>query len=263
MDRRDRFLLAGAIVAVALAMFAVVRPSPGGALAQTPTPAATSPFPTTPAGPGRYLYLRDCAWCHGSQGEGSNSGPPLIGVGAASADFMLSTGRMPIPAPKQRPVRAQVPYTRGQVEQLVSYVASFGSGPAIPAVDPSRGSLSQGADLYQANCAACHSATGAGGALTNGLTAPSLRLSTTVQVAEAIRIGGAGLRSGNMPKFGVDALSDQQVDSIVRYVQYLRRPQDRGGLSLGHFGPIPEGAATWMIGLLALMLIIRWIGTSD
>jgi ubiquinol-cytochrome c reductase cytochrome c subunit len=66
-----------------------------------------------------------------------------------------------------------------------------------------------------------------------------------------------------MPKFGPDTLSDEQVDSIARYVEYLRDPDDRGGNDLGHFGPIPEGFAAWAIGLLALVLAIRWIGTSD
>ena len=59
-----------------------------------------------------------------------------------------------------------------------------------------------------------------------------------------------------------DLLNDHEVDSIVRYVMYLQRPTDRGGQNLGHLGPIPEGFVAWMIGLLSLLLVIRWIGAT-
>jgi ubiquinol-cytochrome c reductase cytochrome c subunit len=266
MSGRGRLAVAVAMVAAAMGFFAAIRPQPDRAAAQTPVPQATptaTPTFAPVALPGRDLYLRDCAWCHGSEGAGGSRGPSLIGVGAASADFMLSTGRMPIADPKEQPGRAVVPYSREQIEELVSVVASFGAGPPIPGVNLSRGNLAEGATLYEDNCAACHGSPGAGGALTNGLIAPPLNQSTPVQVAEAIRLGGAGLRSGNMPKFGEDALTDQQVDAIAHYVDYLREPDDRGGQALGHFGPIPEGFVTWAVGLLALVLAIRWIGTSD
>lgn len=175
---------------------------------------------------------------------------------------MLSTGRMPISKPEEQPQRAPVPYPPQDVEELVGFVAALGSGPPIPSVSTESGNLGQGAELYQENCAACHGATGSGGALTNGLLAPSLRLSTPVQVAEAIRLGGPGLLSGNMPRYGPETLTDQQVDSIARYVAYLRKPEDRGGAALGHFGPIPEGAVAWLVGLLGLALLTRWIGTT-
>jgi ubiquinol-cytochrome c reductase cytochrome c subunit len=258
MRRRQRLLAGLTVLGLAVLFFVSLRPLGAAVLAQTP-----SPVPTSPTSPGRDLYLRDCAWCHGSQGEGTGYGPTLIGVGAASADFMLSTGRMPISRPDVQPQRSEVPYTKAEIAALVQFVSSFGTGPAIPPVNISKGSLAAGAELYQENCAACHGATGAGGALTNGLTAPTLDRSTPVQVAEAIRIGGAGLRSGNMPQFGPDTLTDQQVDDIARYVEYIRHPNDRGGENLGHLGPIPEGFVAWAIGLLSLILVIRWIGTSE
>jgi ubiquinol-cytochrome c reductase cytochrome c subunit len=265
MGRRSRLTAAVVVLGFGLLFFVSLRPGPSAGLAQTPVPASptASMAPSAIGGPGRDLYLRDCAWCHGAQGEGSSYGPTLVGVGAASADFMLSTGRMPIPRPETQPQRAEVPYSRGEIDQLVAVVASLGQGPAIPAVDPAGGNLAQGANLYEDNCAACHGATGSGGALTNGLIAPALRASTPEQVAEAIRLGGAGLRSGNMPQFGPDTLTDDQVDSVARYVEYLRSPQDRGGEALGHLGPIPEGFVSWAVGLLSLVLVIRWIGTSD
>lgn len=267
MNGPGRIVVSTALAGMALMYVEVVSHSGSRALGQvataSPTPSALpTAAPTPTAGRGRVLYLRDCAWCHGAQGQGSVYGPLLVGVGAASADFMLSTGRMPIPEPESQPRRKPVPYSPPDVEDLVRFVASLGSGPSIPSVSIAAGDLGEGALLYQENCAACHGATGSGGALTNGLLAPPLGSSTPVQVAEAIRLGGAGLRSGNMPKYGPESLSDRQVDSIARYVEYLRAPEDRGGAGLGHFGPIPEGAVAWLVGLLAIVLLTRWIGTT-
>jgi ubiquinol-cytochrome c reductase cytochrome c subunit len=229
--------------------------------AQTPTP-LPSPAETVPPGnaQGRLLYLRDCAWCHGAGGEGTVYGPSLEGVGAASADFMLSTGRMPIPEVQEQPEREEPAYTREQIARLVDHVASFGPGPPIPFPDPVAGELGEGAELYQINCAACHSSTGIGGALTSGLIAPDVLRASPVQIAEAIRLGGAGLRTGNMPKFDPEVLSDEQLNSVVKYVLYLQDPDNRGGAELGRIGPVIEGLVAWVAGLFPLVLFIVWIG---
>ena len=224
-------------------------------------PSAASPAPQVRPAPvaGRSIYLQDCAWCHGPAGEGTDFGPTLRGVGPASTDFMLSTGRMPIPKqidnPPQRPVR----YTREEIAAITQYVASFAPGPPIPRVDPGSGDETLGLSLYQANCAACHGATGTGGALTQGLLAPSVLDSTPREIAEAMRLGGAGLLSGNMPRFGPEQLDERDVDSIVAYIEHLPR-EDRGGLSLGRVGPVAEGFVAWAVGMLTLYLVIRWIG---
>jgi ubiquinol-cytochrome c reductase cytochrome c subunit len=225
--------------------------------------ASGQPSPASSPSTGRALYLDDCAWCHGDAGEGTGRGPSLEGVGTASADFMLSTGRMPIPQPQENPPRRPPAYDREEIDALVEYIASLGPGIAIPSVNPAAGNLQDGAALYQINCAACHSSSGIGGALTQGLEAPSLLDSTPVEVAEAMRLGGAGVRSGNMPRFGPDQLDDQQLNSILAYIRFLQRRAertDRGGLSLGRWGPVAEGFVAWAVGMLALLFVVRWIG---
>jgi ubiquinol-cytochrome c reductase cytochrome c subunit len=225
--------------------------------------ASGQPSPASSPSPGRSLYLADCAWCHGDAGEGTGRGPSLEGVGAASADFMLSTGRMPIPQPRENPPRRPPAYDREAIDALVQYIVSLGPGIAIPSVDPAAGNLQDGAALYEINCAACHSSSGIGGALTQGLEAPSLLDSTPVEVAEAMRLGGAGLRSGNMPRFGPDQIDEQQLNTILAYVRFLQRRAertDRGGLSLGRWGPVAEGFVAWAVGMLALVFVVRWIG---
>jgi ubiquinol-cytochrome c reductase cytochrome c subunit len=62
-----------------------------------------------------------------------------------------------------------------------------------------------------------------------------------------------------MPVFGPQTLTRKQVNSIVAYVEYLKKPENPGGLSLGLVGPITEGLVGILIGLGALMLVSRWI----
>jgi len=215
---------------------------------------------------GRVLYLRDCAWCHAAEGSGTGRGPDLISGtnGAAFTGFMLSTGRMPINDPSE-PTRFSSPsYNPSEIEDLVAYVASLGGdGPPIPVVDTQAGDLALGLELYQENCAACHSTTGVGGALAAGpdpfdrsLIAPALTQSTPIQIAEAMQVG-----PGTMPVFGRDTLASTEVDSIVRYLGHLQTPDDRGGLPLGHVGPVTEGAIGWLVGVGGALLIVRLIGT--
>lgn len=259
-------LLGPAAIAL-LATGALLALSGSSGLAQSPTPTPSSSVPAGPltpqVTPGRALYQQDCAWCHGTQGEGTSRGPNLIGVGAASADFMLRTGRMPIVNVERQPQRKTPAYTPRQIAELDQFVASLGPGPPIPVADPRAGTLGEGSDLYQANCAACHSSTGIGGALTNGLQAPGLEDSTPTEIAEAVRLGGQGLRTGNMPKFGPDVLDQHQLDSVTRYVLYLQHPRDRGGAGLGHLGPIVEGLVSWAGALVLLVVLVRWIGTKS
>lgn len=247
-------LIGGSLAVAALTVGASAAP-----VIARQTPTTTSGSNAAEIAGGRALYEIACTTCHGVEGEGvADRGPSLIGVGAASADFYLTTGRMPLDRPRTGAERKRVAYSPVQIRQLVAYVASLGPGPAIPRIPASAGNLAEGNRLYANNCAPCHSSAGAGGALGHAVYAPPLNRATPVQTAEAIRIG-----PGAMPVFGPETLDDEQVASVVRYVQYLRNPDDRGGLGLGHLGPIPEGFVAWVIGLGAMLMAVRWIGTKD
>lgn len=240
---------------VAISALVLGRAEPSAARSTSPPLAASAQAPES----GRLIFLGDCAFCHGTDASGTNRGPSLQGVGAADVDFYLSTGRMPVSEEVQDPQRKTPAYDAAEISRIVSYVDGLGggAGPPIPQVDLAAASLSDGETLYTQNCASCHSSVAAGGALTNGKYAPTLRPSTPTQIAEAIRVG-----PGTMPLFGSDALSDDQVNSIVRYVVYLQHPEDRGGLDLSHIGPITEGTVAFVVGLGALLLVIRKIGTA-
>jgi ubiquinol-cytochrome c reductase cytochrome c subunit len=216
--------------------------------------------PTSRWARGRALFQRDCAWCHGTTGEGTNLGPTLIGSGAASAHFVLTTGRMPIAEPEVQPDRAEPSYGPEETDALVVFVGSLGGGPPVPAVNPDDGDLSEGAVLYERNCAACHGSTGVGGALTSGLIAPAVDRATAVQIAEAVRIGGSGVLTGDMPRFGSETLDQEQLDAVVRYTLALGDPENPGGASITHLGPVAEGFVAVFGGLLLLAVIIRRLG---
>jgi ubiquinol-cytochrome c reductase cytochrome c subunit len=216
--------------------------------------AAPSQAPTVDQG--RQLYLVRCSSCHGFDAGGvAGVAPSLTHSGAASADFYLRTGRMPLANPQDQAVRHRPAYADREIRALVAYIGSLDRGPAIPAL-PAHGDLAQGFDLYSINCAQCHNDAGAGGALGYGDVVPSLKHASRLDAAEAMRIGPRP-----MPVFGPDTLSDQQVADIASYVEYLHHPEDRGGLGLGHLGPIPEGFVGWVVGMGLLLLAARLIGT--
>ena len=200
------------------------------------------------------LFLAQCAACHGAHGEGvEDRGPELTNEGAAAADFVLRTGRMPLPQPNMEAERGRTRFTEAEIVALVDHVASFGDGPVIPDVDPARGDLSRGFRLYQLNCAACHVASGAGAALGGGRNAPDLMEATATQVGEAVRVG-----PGAMPRFAT--LSDQDIDDLAAYILNMQgrnttAPEDFGGV-----GPVAEGLAAWLLALLPIIALTRWIG---
>jgi ubiquinol-cytochrome c reductase cytochrome c subunit len=111
---------------------------------------------------GQQLYDRSCVGCHGIGGGGTEQGPPLLEAGAASTDFMLTTGRMPLSRTGIQPPRKEPAFDPEEIVALVAYVASLGTGPAIPDIDPDRGDLAFGGELYRLHCAACHNAAGVG-----------------------------------------------------------------------------------------------------
>jgi ubiquinol-cytochrome c reductase cytochrome c subunit len=246
-ERFTAVLLTAAAGCIAIALMWVSGAAPSRAAEDaTPTPAEV-----------RSIYLSDCATCHGANARGTDRGPDLRGSGEGLIDYYLTTGRMPLGEPDEKVTRHAAAYPPETIRALVTYVHTLagGEGPPIPDVDVNAGTIAAGGELYRLNCAACHAWSGNGGALLHR-EAPPVHQATPTQIAEAVRGG-----PGNMPAFGQAALTDRQVDSIVRYVRYLDDPNDRGGSSLWHVGPLVEGAVAIVIGLGALVIATRWIGT--
>ncbi len=252
----DRRAVGGLIAFVAIAvgslLIAGVAPvRPAAAAAGTGATGATA---QVAGGDGLALYQQSCAACHGPGGVGSGVAPPLIGVGAASADFMLRTGRMPLAAPGAPMVSRKPLFNDQQIKALVAYVASLGPGPPIPDVQVAGADLAQGRDLFISSCAACHGPGAGGDAVGGGYVAPPLLGVDPVTVGEAIRTG-----PGVMPAFGPGQISDEELDDIAAYLVYLERDAAPGGLTVGGSGPVVEGYVAWIVGMGLLLLAARRI----
>jgi ubiquinol-cytochrome c reductase cytochrome c subunit len=214
---------------------------------------------------GKQLFGGNCVTCHGSAGRGITTrgggagditglGPSLRGVGARAADFYLRTGYMPLADPSKQPRRSRVLFSDREIRALVAYVASLAPGPPIPTPHPERGNLSEGFKLFTEHCAGCHQVAAAGGYVV-GAVAPPLDQATPVQVAQAARIGPY-----LMPRFSKKQISDAQLDSLVRYVAYVKHPHDVGGWAIGHVGPVSEGLVTWFVGIALVVATCIVIG---
>lgn len=248
-------VVAAVITASVAAFLAFSSPSASaqGTEQQEPRGEAASP---------KQLFQRDCAICHGTSGQGTARGPDLTNVGTAAIDFMVRTGRMPPPNPALDRYEltvdlphAEPQYDESEIEALVDYTGTFIGGPEVPDVHVDEALEAEGGQLFRLNCASCHQFAGVGGVLIDSGEAPTLHLSSPIEVAEAIRIG-----PGTMPAFPERVLNEEEVNAIASYVEELRHPRDEGGIALIHYGPFSEGAIAWLIGIGALLVTAKWIG---
>jgi ubiquinol-cytochrome c reductase cytochrome c subunit len=244
-------LFAAFMVPAALAMLAGTGTAPAG-----PPPVTRLDAQTALEAAGQVLYEEHCASCHGATGEGTAQGPVILDLGPAAYDFMMSTGRMPLSQPGAQAVRKPPTLSPAEIKAITAYLVSLspGSGTAIPNVQPQLGNLSQGEQIYQLNCAPCHGVSGNGGAVGEE-AAPGLHQATATQIGEAVRIG-----PGAMPVFDQTVITDQQLNSLARYVLYLKAPDTPGGLDLHFGGPVVEGFVGLVIGLGAVVIVMRFIG---
>lgn len=205
---------------------------------------------------GHKLFEANCATCHGLSAEGTNAAPSLIGVGAASVDFQVGTGRMPMAADGPQAQEKPAQFDQKETDELAAYVASLAPGPAVPDAKylSAKGDAAEGAELFRINCAMCHNVAGAGGALTEGKYAPALKTVTPAHIYEAMVTGPQ-----NMPVFNDDNITPQQKADIITYLVYLRQNPSPGGFSLGDLGPVAEGLFLWIFGLGSIVALAVWI----
>ncbi|MFP7760317.1 c-type cytochrome [Marisediminicola sp. LYQ134] len=208
---------------------------------------------------GEKLFAANCASCHGLAASGSDAGPSLYGVGAASVHFQVGTGRMPMAANGPQAEVKPVQFNEEQILAMAAYVSSLAPGPAIPDEEylQGDGDATEGAELFRINCAMCHNVAGAGGALTEGKYAPALDGVAPVHVYEAMVTGPQ-----NMPVFSDLNLTPEQKADIITYLTYIDENPSPGGFDLGSLGPVSEGLFVWIFGLGALVGVTIWIAAK-
>ncbi len=233
---------------------------------------------------GRELFLVSCSFCHGQTGEGiltkdgDNFGPPLTDVGAAAVDFQVSTGRMPLQQPGAQAPRKTPVFDEEETAALAAYVASLGTGPAIPEpIDydldtylDSEGlegeeraaareaSIVRGGQIFLSNCTACHNFEGSGGAMPRGGQAPKIRGVDPKHIYEAMLTGPQSMdtfSNGNLPP---DAKRD-----VIAYLNELDEQPAYGGWGSGGLGPVVEGLWGWLVGIGLCVAFAVWIASHS
>jgi ubiquinol-cytochrome c reductase cytochrome c subunit len=151
-------------------------------------------------------------------------------------------------------------YTAEEARAIANWVATLGSGPAIPTDDQVRwedADLAMGGEVFRTNCAQCHSFSGQGGALTVGKQAPNLLHATPIEIYEAMLVG-----PNNMPMFSDATIPPAEKQAVIKYIEFLKQPANPGGLDLGRLGPVSEGLFGWFFGFGILVVVAIWIGVK-
>ncbi|MDQ1058896.1 ubiquinol-cytochrome c reductase cytochrome c subunit [Arthrobacter globiformis] len=218
--------------------------------------ASTAEFTASDTQEGQKLFEANCATCHGMGASGTQDGPSLVGVGAAAVDFQVGTGRMPMQMNGPQAYKKPAQFNDTQTHQLAAYVASLGAGPAIPADEylDEKGNAAEGGELFRVNCAMCHNAAAAGGALTRGKFAPALADVTGKHIYEAMATGPQ-----NMPVFNDSNISPEGKRNIITFLKQIEANGSPGGADLGALGPVSEGLFVWIAGLGVIIAFTIWL----
>ena len=216
---------------------------------------------TTMVEEGKQIFARGCSSCHGLNAEGGAIAPSLIGVGAASVDFQVGTGRMPMADMSQQAMRKKPVYNEQETAALAAYVASLAPGPAsvtnASLTWERDGNVAQGGELFRTNCAMCHNFAAQGGALSNGKYAPTLMDAQPKQIYEAMITGPQ-----SMPKFSNNTITPAEKLSIIKWIKAAQNEPSLGGASLGRVGPVTEGLLVWTLGLGLLIGVAVWLAAK-
>jgi len=219
---------------------------------------------------GRELFIVNCAFCHGQNGEGVRTidgnqlGPSLVGVGAAAVHFQVGTGRMPAAQPGQQLPSKRPVFSEEEILQMAAYVASLGAGPAIPdesdyslegmSEEERQAAIARGGQIFLTNCTACHNFTGAGGAMPRGGYAPQILGVEPQYVYEAMLSGPQ-----SMPTFSNGNLTPDEKRDVIAYLQSIEDNPKYGGFGMGGMGPVAEGMYAWIVGIGVLVGFAVWI----
>ena len=184
---------------------------------------------------GAQLFARNCAVCHGENGNGG------VGVPLALPDFQYSVPDSYLAKTIRlgRPGRVMPAFTNlsdAEVQALVKYIRTWAPGKPVGLSDaPVKGNVEHGKQLFAQHCAACHGANGQGGAGTGvtfsrprnlpimppALNNPGFLAAAPDQMIKATLMNG---REGTpMVSFRKHGMSEQDIDDVVAYVRSFQQ----------------------------------------
>ena len=171
--------------------------------------------------------------------SGSQAGPSLVGVGAAAVDFQVGTGRMPMQMNGPQAYKKPAQFNE-DADPAAGSLCCLARAPARPSpkqdVLDEKGDAAKGGELFRINCAMCHNAAAAGGALTRGKFAPALADVSGKHIYEAMVTGPQ-----NMPVFNDANISPEGKRDIITFLKQIEANGSPGGADLVLLGPVSEG----------------------
>lgn len=190
---------------------------------------------TAAAPDGAKLYARNCAACHGENGNGGIGVPlalPSFQAGI-SDDYLRKTIHL------GRPGRVMPAFTSldaSEIEAIVRHVRSWHKGPSPSfATKPVKGDPARGKPLFAQHCASCHGADGEGSKGT-GVTfsrprdlpimAPALHNPGFLAAASDAMIKATlmkGREGTPMVSFLKHGLTEKDIDDVVAYVRAFEK----------------------------------------
>lgn len=186
---------------------------------------------------GVFIYARNCAGCHGSQGEGA-SGPALSNPNLlrfASDGFLMATMAMGRSGTEMRPVKRSpqsiLGLTSDEVNDVLAYLRTWEyASPFMTAENKSLiphrfvvpWDLAKGRELYASNCAGCHGDEGRGSWAPELNNEGFLAAATDGFLQATIVRGrhGTAMRPFGGGAQGITDFSADDVDNIVAYIRH-------------------------------------------
>ncbi len=155
---------------------------------------------------GREFYARECAKCHGAEGEGTTRGWEIRNPVAGYSAWVVRNGRPVGWFPDSMPKYTTAMLSEQQWNEILAWLRS--------AAHPT-----DGKGLYNRFCLNCHAANARGGPAGKNLK------NELGEAREKIRNGEGGTRYSTrtkyMPKWTTSELTDAEVDLIIAYIRTL------------------------------------------
>ena len=201
------------------------------------------------------LYAENCAVCHGANGEGIGSTPPLNSDALRAADYdflykIIARGLYGTAMPGWHVDEGGI-FNDYQVDELIALIrygdwgdvrelaAARGLVPAslpvpdvdetllaqVSALDATQGEVwARGLQLYAGDCTVCHGVNGEGTELAPAVNTAEIQATET---AELVRLITEGVPGTLMAGWG-SALASEDIEAIARFLQEWHRLTDEG-----------------------------------